>query len=150
MKPTKRGRPSNHWRLAPPPQRCNTAANLRTRPMKDRVREAVLICGDPQVAGQPSDRLFAGTGALGWKPFVAGAKHASSLSGICRRRTHRAKRAALGPRYRPRTAESRSSATRSVGTNAYQPGPTPVTIFCSPRMIFTLIDRKQMLDLIAH
>jgi 16S rRNA (guanine966-N2)-methyltransferase len=48
----------------------------RTRPMKDRVREAVFNLLGPQVAGTLAVDLFAGTGALGFEALSRGAARA--------------------------------------------------------------------------
>src|SRR5215468_6014297 len=49
------------------------SGDVRTRPMKDRVREAVFNLLGPQVAGNHAIDLFAGTGALGLEAISRGA-----------------------------------------------------------------------------
>lgn len=49
----------------------------RTRPMKDRVREAVFNLLGPGVRGMHAVDLFAGTGALGLEALSRGAAHAT-------------------------------------------------------------------------
>jgi 16S rRNA (guanine966-N2)-methyltransferase len=49
----------------------------RTRPMKDRVREAVFNLIGPAVAGKHALDLFAGTGALGFEAISRGAAAAT-------------------------------------------------------------------------
>jgi 16S rRNA (guanine966-N2)-methyltransferase len=49
----------------------------RTRPMKERVREAVFNLLGPGVAGKHAIDLFAGTGALGFEALSRGAKSAT-------------------------------------------------------------------------
>jgi 16S rRNA (guanine966-N2)-methyltransferase len=51
----------------------------RTRPMKDRVREAVFNLLGPRVVGCHAVDLFAGTGALGLEAISRGAVHATFL-----------------------------------------------------------------------
>ncbi len=49
------------------------SGDLRTRPMKDRVREALFNLVGPDVKGQHALDLFAGTGALGIEALSRGA-----------------------------------------------------------------------------
>jgi len=49
----------------------------RTRPMKDRVREAVFNLVGPMVKGAHAIDLFAGTGALGFEAISRGAEKAT-------------------------------------------------------------------------
>jgi 16S rRNA (guanine966-N2)-methyltransferase len=49
----------------------------RTRPMKDRVREAVFNLLGPEVKGSHAIDLFAGTGALGFEALSRGASRAT-------------------------------------------------------------------------
>jgi 16S rRNA (guanine966-N2)-methyltransferase len=51
----------------------------RTRPMKDRVREAVFNLLGPEIAGKLAVDLFAGTGALGLEALSRGAARAVFL-----------------------------------------------------------------------
>ncbi|MBI3839341.1 MAG: RsmD family RNA methyltransferase [Planctomycetia bacterium] len=51
----------------------------RTRPMKDRVREAVFNLVGPEVAGKHAIDLFAGTGALGLEALSRGAARATFI-----------------------------------------------------------------------
>ncbi len=53
------------------------AGDLRTRPMKDRVREAVFNLIGPAVVGTHAIDLFAGTGALGLEAISRGAARAT-------------------------------------------------------------------------
>src|SRR6476661_8043397 len=55
------------------------SGDLRTRPMKDRVREAVFNLLGTQVAGSHAIDLFAGTGALGLEAISRGAAMATFI-----------------------------------------------------------------------
>jgi len=52
------------------------SGDLRTRPMKDRVRESVFNLLGPDVKGSQAIDLFAGTGALGLEAISRGASRA--------------------------------------------------------------------------
>jgi 16S rRNA (guanine(966)-N(2))-methyltransferase RsmD len=53
------------------------APDLRTRPMKDRVREALFNLIGPAIEGKHVLDLFAGTGALGFEALSRGAESAT-------------------------------------------------------------------------
>ncbi|MFO0896938.1 MAG: RsmD family RNA methyltransferase [Pirellulales bacterium] len=53
------------------------SGDARTRPMKDRVREAVFNLVGPSVVGTQAIDLFAGTGALGLEALSRGAARAT-------------------------------------------------------------------------
>src|SRR5919199_1250279 len=55
------------------------SGDVRTRPMKDRVREAVFNLLGPQVSGSHAIDLFAGTGALGFEAISRGALRATFI-----------------------------------------------------------------------
>jgi 16S rRNA (guanine966-N2)-methyltransferase len=55
------------------------SGDLRTRPMKDRLREAVFNLVGPAVAGMHAIDLFAGTGALGLEAISRGAAGATLI-----------------------------------------------------------------------
>src|SRR5262245_31340913 len=55
------------------------SGDIRTRPMKDRVREAVFNLLGPQVAGSQAIDLFAGTGALGLEAISRRAAQATFI-----------------------------------------------------------------------
>src|SRR6186713_2214397 len=55
------------------------SGDLRTRPMKDRVREAVFNLLGPQIKGTHAIDLFAGTGALGLEAVSRGASRATLI-----------------------------------------------------------------------
>src|SRR4051794_22495694 len=55
------------------------SGDIRTRPMKDRVREAVFNLLGKQIAGSHAIDLFAGTGALGLEALSRGAARATFI-----------------------------------------------------------------------
>lgn len=55
------------------------SGDLRTRPMKDRVRESVFNLVGPAIAGTQAIDLFAGTGALGLEAISRGATSATLI-----------------------------------------------------------------------
>src|SRR5439155_25197272 len=124
------------------------SGDLRTRPMKDRVREAVFNLLGTQVTGSQAIDLFAGTGALGLEAISRGATQATFIE----RHLPTAKlieqnAAALGIADRVRVVFGDAFGW----TTAYQPAPAPpLTIFCSPPYDFYVDRRQQMVDLIAH
>ena len=52
-------------------RRLQYTGDLRTRPMKDRVRESVFNLIGPAVVGSHAIDLFAGTGAWAWRRSAA-------------------------------------------------------------------------------
>ncbi|GAA4432028.1 RsmD family RNA methyltransferase [Bremerella cremea] len=57
-------------------KRIEYSGDTRTRPMKERVREAVFNLVGPSIKGKIAVDLFAGTGALGLEAISRGAIHA--------------------------------------------------------------------------
>lgn len=57
-------------------RRLKYSGDPRTRPMKDRVREAVFNLVRDRIEGRVAIDLFAGTGALGLEALSRGAQHA--------------------------------------------------------------------------
>jgi 16S rRNA (guanine966-N2)-methyltransferase len=55
------------------------SGDVRTRPMKDRVREAVFNLIGPRIVGSHAIDLFAGTGALGLEALSRGAAQATFI-----------------------------------------------------------------------
>src|SRR5262245_175776 len=60
-------------------RRLQYSGDLRTRPMKDRVREALFNLLGPGVKGSHAIDLFAGTGALGLEAISRGAARATLI-----------------------------------------------------------------------
>lgn len=57
-------------------KRIEYSGDVRTRPMKERVREAVFNLIGPSIKGKLAIDLFAGTGALGFEAISRGAEGA--------------------------------------------------------------------------
>lgn len=60
-------------------KRIEYSGDTRTRPMKERVREAVFNLIGPSIKGKIAIDLFAGTGALGLEALSRGAIHAHMI-----------------------------------------------------------------------
>jgi 16S rRNA (guanine966-N2)-methyltransferase len=123
------------------------SGDLRTRPMKDRVREAVFNLVGPSVKGTHAIDLFAGTGALGLEALSRGAAKATFIE-----------------RHMP-TAKLISSNIATLGAteitdvvsiSAFVWGKKhppldperPWLMLCSPPFSFYVERRDEMLDLI--
>lgn len=118
----------------------------RTRPMKDRVREAVFNLIGPAVAGKHAIDLFAGTGALGLEAISRGAERATFIE-----------------QHFPTAALIRQNAAvlnivercQVVAANAFIWAQTqspqcdqPWLVFCSPPYAFYVERQPQMLSLV--
>jgi 16S rRNA (guanine(966)-N(2))-methyltransferase RsmD len=60
-------------------RKLSYSGDIRTRPMKDRLREAVFNLIGTDVQGARAIDLFAGTGALGLEALSRGASHATFI-----------------------------------------------------------------------
>ncbi len=125
------------------------SGDSRTRPMKDRLREAVFNLIGPAVVGSVAIDLFAGTGALGFEALSRGAGRAVFIE-----------------RHLPTAALIRRNAANLgldlsryevVGGSAFlwQPGAqlpagTPWIVFCSPPWEFFHTRTDEMLQLIGR
>jgi 16S rRNA (guanine966-N2)-methyltransferase len=123
------------------------SGDVRTRPMKDRVREAVFNLLGPQVAGSHAIDLFAGTGALGLEAISRGATKATFIE----RHLPTAKlieRNAddLGVRERVEVVFGDAF----IWSARFQPGDRPMTVFCSPPFDFYVERREAMLTMIGR
>ena len=128
-------------------RRLAYSGDLRTRPMKDRVREAIFNLLGVEVAGKHAIDLFAGTGALGFEAISRGAL-----------------RATLIERHFPTAALIRQSAA-GLGIAAQctiVPGDTfiwfrrhpalgtePLVVFCSPPYDFYVERNAETLELLG-
>ncbi len=124
------------------------SGDLRTRPMKDRVREALFNLLSTAVQGKVAIDLFAGTGALGLEALSRGAV-----------------RAVLIERHRP-TAETIRRNSARLGVEAIVEvisadtflwakrlpdlGGAPWVVFCSPPYEFYATRKDGMLELVNH
>jgi len=124
------------------------SGDVRTRPMKDRVREAVFNLLATQVAGSHAVDLFAGTGALGLEAISRGAARGTFIE----RHLPTAKlieqnAAALGVADRVTVVFGDAFLwTAGYGAEREQ----PLTVFCSPPFDFFVDRRQEMLDLIGR
>jgi 16S rRNA (guanine966-N2)-methyltransferase len=123
------------------------SGDLRTRPMKERVREAVFNLVGPGVKGKQAVDLFAGTGALGLEAISRGAaralfieRHYPTLQLI------RQNVQALGVEGQCELvfANTFSWARQPAGL-----GSAPWVVFCSPPYDFYVERVEEMLELIG-
>lgn len=119
----------------------------RTRPMKDRTREAVYNLVGPSVKGTHAIDLFAGTGALGLEALSRGAERATFIERhIPTAKLIRDNVAKLGV-----TEQSEVIMLSAFVWGKKHPPLDPVRpwlVLCSPPFSFYLERRDEMLDLI--
>jgi 16S rRNA (guanine966-N2)-methyltransferase len=120
----------------------------RTRPMKERVREAVFNLLGPQVAGKHAIDLFAGTGALGFEALSRGAvgatfveRHFPTASAI------RKNAAALGVAEQCTVLPAN---TLLWAKRLPELPPIPWVVFCSPPYELYASHTAEMLALIGE
>jgi 16S rRNA (guanine(966)-N(2))-methyltransferase RsmD len=124
------------------------SGDARTRPMKDRVREAVFNLVGPRVVGKLAIDLFAGTGAIGLEALSRGATQAIFLerhfptAAVIRRNA-----ALLGAEdlCTVLPADTFIWARRELPQQS-----PPWVVFCSPPFEFYASRRDDMLELIAR
>jgi 16S rRNA (guanine966-N2)-methyltransferase len=128
-------------------RKLSYSGDLRTRPMKDRLREAVFNLVGPEIRGSHAIDLFAGTGALGLEAISRGAVRATFIeqhfptAGILRENA-----AALG------VLESVDIVTGNTfiwARRGLPGGDVPWTVFCSPPYQFYVDRMPEMLELIG-
>ncbi|MBN1395590.1 MAG: RsmD family RNA methyltransferase [Pirellulales bacterium] len=128
-------------------RRLHYSGDARTRPMKDRLREAIFNLVGPSIGGKHALDLFAGTGALGLEALSRGAA-----------------RATLIEMHHPTAGDIRRSVDElGVGDQAdvvsadafiwgrrvpAEMGDVSWAVFCSPPYDFYLGRTEQMLELI--
>jgi 16S rRNA (guanine966-N2)-methyltransferase len=123
------------------------SGDLRTRPMKDRVREAIFNLIGPDIQGKRALDLFAGTGALALEAVSRGAARATLIeqhhptAQIIRQNI-----AALGLEDR---AEVFIGNVFIWFQRGLAPQDCPWAVFCSPPYEFFVSRKQEMLDLIA-
>jgi 16S rRNA (guanine966-N2)-methyltransferase len=119
----------------------------RTRPMKDRVREAVFNLLGPAVAGMHAIDLFAGTGSLGFEALSRGAARATFVeqhfptADLIRQNA-----TALGVAARCQVHPANAIIWAQTGAIA---GDEPWVVFCSPPYAFYVERQEPMLRLVG-
>jgi len=118
----------------------------RTRPMKDRLREAVFNLIGPAVRGAHALDLFAGTGALGLEAVSRGAQRATLIE------QHHPTANIIQKNVAALNVQSQAEV---VAANAFiwfrrglAPTDRPWIAFCSPPYDFYVDRTQEMLDLI--
>jgi 16S rRNA (guanine966-N2)-methyltransferase len=127
-------------------RRLNYSGDIRTRPMKDRLREAVFNLIGPSIVGKHALDLFAGTGALGLEALSRGADRATMIeqhnptAGIIRENV-----ALLG-------ADQRAEVVVGNVFIWFRRKPTlgdkPWVVFCSPPYEFYVSRTDEMMELL--
>lgn len=120
----------------------------RTRPMKDRTREAIFNLIGIDVIGRHAFDLFAGTGALGLEALSRGAAQATLVE------RHLPTRNLIKDNIRTLGVEDRATAIFSdafLFVRKLEPDPagTPWVVFCSPPYDLFVDRREDMLAMIS-
>jgi 16S rRNA (guanine966-N2)-methyltransferase len=124
------------------------SGELRTRPMKDRVRESVFNLLGPDIQGTHAIDLFAGTGALGLEAISRGAVRATLIERhLPTVRLIEQNAAALGVAAQVEVVFGDAFGWSAAYT-ADQP--TPLTLFCSPPFDFYVERQAPMLAMIGR
>jgi len=144
-------------------RRLHYSGDLRTRPMKDRLREAIFNLIGPAIREKHALDLFAGTGALAFEAISRGAERATLIeqhhptADIIRQNI-----AELGLEERAEVVVGntfiwwkRQSKRQDGTTGAVMPpvvprfDTTPWAVFCSPPYDFYVERTDEMLDLLT-
>lgn len=118
----------------------------RTRPMKDRVREAVFNLVGPQIRGTHAIDLFAGTGAIGLEALSRGAVRATFIeqhfptAGIIRQNIR-----ALGVEAQTEVIAANTFIWHRQTSDL---GPEPLAVFCSPPYEFYVSRAEEITRLV--
>ena len=123
------------------------SGELRTRPMKERVRESVFNLIGSDAVGKYAVDLFAGTGALGLEAISRGAASAVFVE------QHFPTADLIRQNVRSLGIEDRSEV---VAANTFiwarqhpQPANAPWLVFCSPPYAFYVERKEEMLRMLA-
>jgi 16S rRNA (guanine966-N2)-methyltransferase len=125
------------------------SGDLRTRPMKDRLREAIFNLIGPAIRGKLAIDLFAGTGALGLEAVSRGAGRALLVeqhfptANLIRQNI-----AALGISPQAEVTAGNTFIWWKM-KKATVPTDRPWTVFCSPPYEFYISRADEMLELIS-
>jgi 16S rRNA (guanine966-N2)-methyltransferase len=133
------------------------SGDLRTRPMKDRLREAIFNLIGPDIRGKHAIDLFAGTGALALEAISRGAKSATLIeqhnptAELIRKNI-----AELGLDQRAEVAVGNTflwwklrSKPQSDAAAGFPLDDAPWAVFCSPPYDFYVERSEEMLDLLG-
>jgi 16S rRNA (guanine966-N2)-methyltransferase len=144
-------------------RRLHYSGDLRTRPMKDRLREAIFNLVGPAIRGKHAIDLFAGTGALALEAISRGGERATLIEqhhptaevirqNIAELALERRAEVVVGNTFIwwKRQATGRSE-TASLGTLSagFRFDDMPWVVFCSPPYDFYVERCEEMLDLLA-
>jgi 16S rRNA (guanine966-N2)-methyltransferase len=123
------------------------SGDIRTRPMKDRVREAVFNLIAERVRGKHAIDLFAGTGALGFEALSRGARRATLIE------RHLPTAKMIEQNARTLGITDRIEACFSdafVWGKRFVAAEEPLAVFCSPPYDLYVSRREDMLGLIER
>ena len=145
-------------------RRLHYTGDARTRPMKDRLREAIFNLVGPSIRGKHALDLFAGTGALGLEALSRGAGRATLIeqhhptADVIRRNV-----VELGVETRAEVVAANVFIWEKMRAGLFSPDPatdgarsvpatipphSPWVVFCSPPYDFYVSRTAEMLELI--
>ena len=123
------------------------SGDQRTRPMKDRLREAIFNLMGPSIRKKHAVDLFSGTGALGLEAISRGADSATLIE------QHFPTAKIISGNAGTLEIESRVEIVTANVFIWHKRGPklpeTPWAVFCSPPYEFYVSRTEEMLDLIG-
>ena len=129
------------------------SGDLRTRPMKDRLREAIFNLVGPSIRGAHALDLFAGTGALALEALSRGAQRATLVEQHNpTARIIRQNIAELGLEEKAEVIVGNTFiwwTKHRAGQLAALPCDKPWAVFCSPPYDFFVERSAEMLELVA-
>ncbi len=124
----------------------------RTRPMKDRVREAAFNLIGPRIAGSRAVDLFAGTGALAFEALSRGAESALLIERhfpTARLIERNAEALGVSDRVSVFAGDTFVWARRQQMSNDDRGAVARHVVFCSPPYDLYVTQTQDMLDLIS-